>query len=600
MKLLLLDRPKDYEIIKGRDIQYFGPWAQPISTPEDLLKPLFEPYPTPESVYAASLRAINTTLVLLDNLADILPGLTGLNKTKRFWRIVYGHHLVSLAGIVEDIKNRHLSLPQKDYILGMPGNRLLEQRPLYSWKDAANFLYDDSDFRCYAAAIYLNNYYEKTELIEYEQVIPRIISSKFQDIHLRLARNSHKRLIKKALSLIFGSWRFHYRSHCRFDHCFSLIWDDYNLEDFDFKRLQPGVLFDDYSLERQKVPLLKRDYKKREMLKRYLPSPYGELLSLTIPLVALEGLADLIALLENKRYTRELKSIERVYSNGQAFNDNGLRRTLVALLAEEGKKIISIQHGGGGTYFANSGMFTDRIIADEYLSWGKGYLDSHSLPGANNIRSFPSVYLSNLRQKDGLANKEKKWDILLVALEESRHVKWLYSPLFPDMAYDYFNRQRLLFDFFSKNANVAIKLYPETHGWQQYKWLKSRYPSLKVLIVGKAIDYARESEITVIDYNSTAFLEMLAIKRPFLVTWNRRWFRGNELFEKFIDTLIEVGIFYEQPQDLVYFYNNKLAKTDLDTWWLESNRQAALEEMASNFSLTSDSIYQLWNLEFEK
>ena len=48
MKLLLLDRPLDRGIIKDKEVEFFGPWAQPIETQEDLIKPNFEPYPDSE------------------------------------------------------------------------------------------------------------------------------------------------------------------------------------------------------------------------------------------------------------------------------------------------------------------------------------------------------------------------------------------------------------------------------------------------------------------------------------------------------------------------------------------------------------------------
>lgn len=37
MKLLLIDRPQKNETIKNREIEWFGPWAQPITYPDDII-----------------------------------------------------------------------------------------------------------------------------------------------------------------------------------------------------------------------------------------------------------------------------------------------------------------------------------------------------------------------------------------------------------------------------------------------------------------------------------------------------------------------------------------------------------------------------------
>jgi len=598
MKLLLLDRPADKEIVGKREVEFFGPWAQPIDLSEDLSRPTFEPYPAPECLYSVSLRVMNVAGDILESLAKLLAGLTGVNKGKRFWRVFLGHYAITLVGIVEDIKIRHLALPEKDYILALPSNHYIKDYIPYSWNDTERYLFSGY-FRQHAMGLYLKDYYENHEFLKYLEVPERIIAKRIEELYVKAFQNGYRGLFKKAGSFLNDHlWPMDkVRGLC--SNTYSLTWDIYNLENFNYKKLKTAILPEQYLPSINSLPAFQVDNKKRQRLKNSLPYPYGELLSLSLPLVTLEGLAYLINLIDRLKYRYNFNRIERIYTYGQAFSNEAVKSAFLALLADEGKEIVSIQHGGGAGYFAHSGMFRDRVIADKYISWGHGYSNFTGLADTNSTKALPSIYLSKLKQKNFKKNKRIKWDVLFVVLEEGRYIKWLYSPIFPDMAYDYFRREKVLFDYFCIRKRTAVKVYPVTHGWGQFDWVKSRYSQAKLLKTGRFVDYALQSNLVIVDYNSTAFLEMLAMKRPFLTTWNRRWFRGGKLFEEFIDKLGDVGIFYEQPEALIRSYNEVISQ-DLNSWWNESKRQSVLEEMANNFAMTSDIVYEEWANEFAR
>ena len=87
LKLLLLDRPADKDMAKKRDIEFFGPWAQPISFPSELKKPSLDPYPSSESVYDAGVRSVRKAQDVLGTLSEVMPELTGVEgKSSRFWK----------------------------------------------------------------------------------------------------------------------------------------------------------------------------------------------------------------------------------------------------------------------------------------------------------------------------------------------------------------------------------------------------------------------------------------------------------------------------------------------------------------------------------
>jgi len=596
MKLLLLDRPSDKTIIKNREVEFFGPWAQPIETPEDLTEPAFEPYPTPESIYDVGIEVIDMVHGLLTRLIAIMPGLTGVNRGERFWRLLFGHHILAVAGIVQDIMLRHKALPEKDYILGLAyENDYVKEHIPYSWADAQELIFYNDCFRWYAMGLYLKNHYRNHEPIRYSETPPRTIARRTERLLTKVSQDGLGWLFQKAASVLPGhgtSWSK--EGGIREDAC-SLVWDRYQSGDVDFEKLGATVLAQESLPSITSLPSFQVDGDKRTRIKDALPQPYGELLSLSLPVIAVEGLLHLVNLMTAEKLPG-FKEVERIYTYGQGFADEGPKRVLLALLADEGKKLISVQHGSGAS--SPPEMYLEKVIADEYISWGPGHSDSDNRLHTNITRFLPSTYLTNLEQK-GIVREKRKWEILLVVSEGYRHVRWHYSPLPPDMAHDCFTRQKVLFDYFCVKKKAAVKITPEAYGWGQADWLRTKYPAARLLASGRFVDYAFRSRIAIVDYNSTAFLEMLAMGRPFLATWSRRWFKGNGLFEEFIDKLIEVGVFYEQPEALIESYTEVIS-SDVELWWNERKRQDVLKGMANNFALTSNNVYEEWSAEFQR
>ena len=599
MKLLLLDRPQDESIIYEEEVEFFGPWAQSINTPGDLIKPAFEPYSSPASVYEASLRAMNTASDLLNSLTVILPQLTGLNRGKRFWKMFLGRYVIGLASLVEDIKVRHLSLPEKDYVLGLPQNDFENENIPYSWTDTQYHIFHDGCFKRYAMSLYLEDHYPNHKFIKYMKFQHKINAKRIEEFFIKISHNEYRDFLSKLGSLLFG--RFKKWDHVKGlnDNTSSLVWDRYHNYDLDFRKLKTAFLSDQYLQGLKTVPHIQADKERREKISIFFASPFGKLISKTLPLIAMEGLSHLISSINKKNHHSSVSSIKRIYTHGQAYSDKGRKLALLAQLADEGKRIVSIQHGGGSIYSAHSGMFVERIIPDEFISWGSGYSDIRGPSDMNTLEVIPSIYLTNLRRKYSQKSIKKKWRILLVVLEEDRYIKWLYGPLFPDMAFDYFNRQKILFDHFSFKEKTAVKVYKKDYGWGQADWIKSRYPKLQMLSAGKFVNYALRSELVIIDYNSTAFLEMVSMGNPFLATWNRRWFKGGKLFEEFIDKMIDIGVFHEDPAALIESYD-KLISSDVYQWWNDSKRQDVLKGLANHFALTSGTTYEEWTKEFER
>jgi len=595
MRLLLLDRPKNMDLFQGREVEFFGPWAQPIDSPEDLKKPNFEPYDIPDSIYQASLSIFDTTQDIFKRLAELMQDLTGVKTGQRFWRLYLSHYVLTLAIIVEDIKRRHYSLPEKDYTIGMSSKTNNIRLP-YSWDDAEEQLFYGQDFRHRAITAYINNFYKKNELVEYQECKRKRLSSRFSDFYSRLICGELNILLKKAVSLL-SLGKDQNVDNLSQDTSIA-VWEVYHAEKFNFKQLKAYVFSEKLLPSIKSFPRFKVDIAKREIIRKILPAPYGELVSLSLPLLALEGLNYQFSIL--KRDIAPLfKNIKKIYTHGHVFEDNDPKRALISILAEENKEIISIQHGGGGgSYGVCSQLFLERTIADEYIAWGKGYSFSSGLSNTNRSKAIPSYYLSIIKKNSQSKRRNKiKFKNLIVVFEESRYVKYYYPSLFSDIAYDYFKRQKLLLDYFSGLTGTVIKVYPWDYGWGQAEWIKKKYPKTKIFVSGKFVNYAVGAELIIVDYNSTPFIEALAMNRPFLSTWNRKWFKGNTLFERCVDSLIGAGIFFENPSDLIEAYK-QISSMGIEEWWQDKHRQDIVKAMANDFALTATEPEKYWLQEF--
>lgn len=107
------------------------------------------------------------------------------------------------------------------------------------------------------------------------------------------------------------------------------------------------------------------------------------------------------------------------------------------------------------------------------------------------------------------------------------------SPVFPDMASNYFERQEILFGYFQGVRRSIVKHYPIVFGWDYKNWITANFLSLENLC--KENIFVEYSEISIVDYSETGFVELLALGFPFLSTWDRRGSRGNDLFEECLD-----------------------------------------------------------------
>ena len=566
-RLLLLDRPKELSQGDWEGQVRLGPWANPVADPLHLQTPDLEPYPTAESVKLASNRSHEAAASLFEHVVKTIPEHLKLDRPlgRRFWEVFLSWYVTHIAGVVEDIRVRCGCLNGVYIIYGAPRNeipgppqRLLDYIPQILTRSALRIRITDLCARSFL------NVAAETPVLYHEETAPEPPTASSGSV----ARRTAERVLFKLLT--------------GFRTPPAALWDRYGVGLFDLFRLaRAGLpLFrpDSRLLE---LPDPEPDMQLRAAVFQGLPAPYGQVLQATFPAMALEGLQSAID--AGRRIVQPLHGkTEHIYTFGQVWTSTEAMRAAASLLADDGARVTSLQHGGVyAAYDASSSTHTDTTVPDRFISWGWEEPTDQVKP-SDRFVAAPSLYLSRLSAKKP---KQMAWDVVFLVFAEDLYPKWIYSPVFPELAQDYFQREKVLFDGFSQVERVAVKSYAVEYGWKQNDWIRNEYPQFSLSPTGRFTEWARSSKIAIVDYSGTGMLELLAMDRPFMFTWNRRWFHGPANFEEHLDRLAEVSVFFENPADLVATYQN--IKGDIDAWWDEPSRREVVRSMARKYAWAS-------------
>lgn len=547
-----------------------GPWATRVEDPFVLAPPEFEPYPTPDAIENACRRSLNAADMLFDCVTEAIPREveTAAGLPRRFWEAFLSCYLVSVAGFVEDIRTRCACLSGRNLFYGAPANDVPEPpQDIGEYfgqclsRSALRISLMDACVRCYLPCA-------ETRLLKYREEGPATNPAPSWSTHPSRLMMAGAMQVAKVLAKRRGTG--------------VILWTGYKVRWPDLIRLgwiglTPFRLAPRYC----RIPHVRANPALRIRLFGSLAPPYSTVLQQTFPVIALEGLDTTLE--AGRHIIKNLSGRTRqIYTAGQIWSTYEPIRAAVSLLAAEGAELISMQHGGGyGVYRVSPWAFTEFRRSDVFVSWG--WKDTPQALGApHRIAPLPSLYLSRLAARPALP---AKWQALLLVFSENLYPKWLYSPIFPEQAHDYFHRQKVLLDGLRSVPSVAVKLYPYEFGWRQNECISRRYPEFTMLSQGAFVDWARRARICIVDYNSTGFLEALAMGRPFLATWNRRWFCGTDPFEQHLDRLRRVGVFHEEPEVLMKTYAD--IATRVEAWWAEPARLDAVAAMADEFARVS-------------
>lgn len=259
----------------------------------------------------------------------------------------------------------------------------------------------------------------------------------------------------------------------------------------------------------------------------------------------------------------------------------------VGEMVELGVPLYTVQHGGHfGIARRPWYELHDIAIADKFLTWG------WNEDGFENLLPIGySKVESPIRTKE--VNSELR-QILLVQLGVPRYAYWIHAfPLCASFE-KYLSQQIRFVSKLSAHVmrNLLIRLNPNDYGWRVHdKWL-TEFNDVKIDASPAANMSAilSQSRLVISTYNATMFLDTLYHNVPTVIFWDPEMFELREGAEQAFDRLLDVGVFFTDP-DLACAHLNAVA-ADIEGWWFSEPVQDARRQFCNQFARRPSPINQ--------
>lgn len=306
-----------------------------------------------------------------------------------------------------------------------------------------------------------------------------------------------------------------------------------------------------------------------------------EVLPLEIPLCFLEGFG-----LVQESVKRHYASLPKVIFSAYGWYFDEDFKAWAAAASEKGTVLMGAQHGGN--YGVLKWLFPEQhevTIADRFYSWG---WDS-SRHGAK-IVTFAATKL--IGRKVLPASNQKK-GVLFVTTVAPRHL--FQFPFTPDRSIKYLAWQRRFMGALPHDELNLLRVRPhnEDYGWDVVQRWSDEFPDVQLerwnVTFLKSLE---ECRLFVCDHISTTYTETLAANKPTILFWNAE---PNELraeAQPYFDLLRREGILYDSPEAAAEAVTRVYG--DVEGWWNEPARQAAVKEFCHRFARTSLAAVDDW------
>ena len=250
--------------------------------------------------------------------------------------------------------------------------------------------------------------------------------------------------------------------------------------------------------------------------------------------------------------------------------------------AEQGVKIVDIQHGGGyGTHQYSTREWLERDNCDAFISWG--WSGEKVIPAASIIAC-----------EKRLNKKTNNQVILWVVNEIPRYLLSLEKSLH-SLEHSYRKTQSRFSEKLKPQVRqkITMRIRPKSKHIEE---IKSIMPEINIYMSGDKhcfFEQLSTAKIFISDNLQTTFLYALSYNIPTIL------FSDNELkhlnFEAFVyfEKLLQCGIYHDSPESAA----NKLNQiyNDPDAWWHDAAVQKVRQEFCDKFSRTTPNWLSEWN-----
>ncbi len=335
------------------------------------------------------------------------------------------------------------------------------------------------------------------------------------------------------------------------------------------------------------VDWTKRQWRMNESEVAAFPAIVRAIIPRHIPATYLEG----YGALQVRSATLPWPRKPRLIFTSNAYSSDEVFKAWTAAKVEAGAPLVIGQHGGNyGTGRWESTEDHQIAISDAWLSWG--------WDDEGNPRIKP---VGNLKMVGHHLGWDPAGHALMVEAIVPRYSYRMFSVPVASQWLGYFDDQCRFVAALPQRLREAllVRLHHQDYGWCPMQRWQDRFPQIR-LDDGSApiASLIEKSRLYISTYNATTFLESLAMNIPTLMFWNPNHWELRDSAIPYFERLKSVGIFHETPEPAAA----KVAEVwdDVAGWWHQPEIQAARQYFCQRFSRTVDKPIQVLKEALEK
>ena len=266
------------------------------------------------------------------------------------------------------------------------------------------------------------------------------------------------------------------------------------------------------------------------------------------------------------------------------FSGNELWKFWAARSADQGSKIIILQHGGLYGINAKSLMQDYEIsIADKYLSWG---WSEKKFP---QVVPAPATKLVSRYKRAPSFDSVKERFLLLVTFEMPLMSYWLASmPIGPQVA-EAVDLNYQIVEKLSKKIqhDLRVRTFPHDFGLKQREKLAAQFGDVCLSEQNLTFeDELKSAKLVLSTYNATTFIESMYMNIPTIMCWDPKLWEVTPEAQPYFDRLVKCNVLFFSASKCADFVN--LSWGNISEWWQSDLVQGAVHDFLNTYGYTGD------------
>ena len=283
-----------------------------------------------------------------------------------------------------------------------------------------------------------------------------------------------------------------------------------------------------------------------------------------------------------------------VIVSSNAWETNEVFKLYAAEAAEQGARLVTVQHGGGyGLHRRDPFEDAESQTGDSFYAWG------WAPEAASHLKNAPSLqvegFLCDLRRTARLPQPRT---VLFISTDDPYYKASFSSIPTPEQYEEYFEWQlRFLAALpIGMLEHVFYRRYVHDFGRHTVERLRHQFPALQFDDMQNwhrtLADRLQSARVVVVDHNQTTMLYALAANVPTVLFWDANLWEIRDKAMPDVEALRELGVLWDSPEAAA----GHVAKIYLDPhkWWSNLEIQKARRAFLRRYAYSSDNWAREW------